>query len=484
MHIIPMGGRVKSAGVGLDCLYGCSIPALNRRIASMRKDPPEALRNAFFPRMGRELRHMLDGIGLYRPMLKTDQGMPGNFLEFRIDPGLNVSTLSRTTILFEEGAIFAEEWGGLRNGALHHIRDAFRKLDLETTIGDIARLGRREANKGRLPLFFVRPAQAEKPIVFGRDVVKNVEAAVATQLQICIEEAMDRELRETGSVRSHNMLYVQPDVYIERHGAVTIEAIRCPDVGFFLTQLHDEADGSRILPGLVGLMKDMRTKVCQHIINRMGTAITILTRDEVLNNHEDMLEIREIESLTEGLQALGAAINVASLGSVGTLAAGTSLLLLNLDYRAAGAQELRTRHARGDLICYPNPFVQEACQEMAGLSSFTIDPGNRLRKPFLDLARSTPSSDAGLNDVIRRLDDNLNRCQLHGDILHMKLASEVVPVFRTSMHSWRQFAMRAARPENDAKPIVMMSVPVKPERLLLTSSTGPRLHVFRFMAVV
>jgi hypothetical protein len=178
MHIVPIGGRIKAASVGLDLLYPTDGENLDDRIRRARKDPSEELRLAFFPKTGKELRHMLDGIGLYRPMLKTDQGMPGNFFPFWIAPSLTMTDLSRRSVSYQEGALLAEEWGGLRNGALQELRTAFQGLDLAKVFPHLERMEGRQADKGRAPVFLVRPALVDRPIVLGQDIMTAVQAAV------------------------------------------------------------------------------------------------------------------------------------------------------------------------------------------------------------------------------------------------------------------------------------------------------------------
>jgi len=112
------------------------------------------------------------------------------------------------------------------------------------------------------------------------------------------------------------------------------------------------------------------------------------------------------------------------------------------------------------------------------LPEVEIAPTNPHRASFLQLAASRPSS-----EVRQRLLHLIEKKGITGDIIHAVLASETIPIFRQSLHSWRHFAIRAARPENKDGNILLRSIPARPDNLLLTSTTGPRLHAFRFMCV-
>lgn len=477
-NVIPVGGRIKAASVGLSHLYNPrNVAELDRAIADLRRKPFEELRRAFFPLIGPELKMRLDGTGLYRPVLKTDQGMGGNFLPFTISDQAT-SDLSVRNIEHEEGLAFPEAWYLASEDAVREIQRRFLGLDLRGTYEVLEpHLVRRRAEKGRTPFFFARPAMPDRPVVFGADVVHRVERAVTETLEHYEDLARAFEEHTRGSSSQSNVIYFQPDVFVLADGTVAVERINCPDVGFFLVDL--EFRGSVILPRIQEIVQGLREVVCRAIVERVGKRVVLVTRDEVFESREDLLEIGEIESLRHGLEACGASVEALPVSQVGMLRSGTSVVLLNLKWQPPELDSLLDRHRRGELECFPNPYFQRMSQIWTGLPQRKV--GDEYREDFLRLAGSAPLESEGVIDVVNRLDKLLTRSGFEDDVLYVQLAQETVPVFRRALHSWRQLAKRARREENAKGPIRMYSLPVKPANLLITSSTGPRLHVFRFM---
>src|SRR5437762_3295422 len=124
--ILPFGGRIKSASIGLDHLYA-DITEVDTTIKELRQDPPKEFCAAFFPRTGKDLKQALRGVGFFRPSLKTDQGMPGNFFPFSIDLNRQTSDLSRRVVAREEGLAIPEGWFRDRNGLTERVQTSFRK---------------------------------------------------------------------------------------------------------------------------------------------------------------------------------------------------------------------------------------------------------------------------------------------------------------------------------------------------------------------
>lgn len=479
LHIVPIGGRIKSASIGLNRFYSGQTGAeLNETISRLRRSPCEDLRRAFFPRVGKELRHMTSGIGLYRPSLKTDQGMPGNFLPFGIDMKVKETNLDIRHIAAEEGIAIPETWSA-GNNLERAVQRAFLHFDLETTYELLQHLGTRRAEKGRLPFMFIRPAMPEHPFVFGADTVERVMGEINRVFAQCVTRAQAREHEQTGNVHTPNALYVQPDVFVLADGTIKIERFNCPDVGFFLASLG--IDGARILPQIGMTMKSILKCVVNKIASQMGERITIVTRDEVIGQQEDVLELLEISMLQSALTLAGAVVDVIPVSAVNSVDTGTRLLLLNLDYRSESTAALLKRHASGEVDCFPNPYLQITCNEFSGLDELTIDRASKHGRLLLERASSNPGSEAGIEEAIRLIDQSLHRGGIESDILHVVLETETVPVFRSALHSWRQFVTRAGRLQNEKGAIRIRGVPAHPDNILLTSSTGPRLHAFRFM---
>ncbi len=328
-----------------------------------------------------------------------------------------------------------------------------------------------------MPFFFARPAATNRQIVFGTDIVQRVEEAVTKTLATYSEQARKLEESTRGSSSQSNVIYFQPDVFVLADGTVAVEKINCPDVGFFLADI--EFNGSTTLPRIQEIIRELRKIVCSAIVEHVGRKVILVARDEIFDRKEDLLEIGEVESLRYGLESCGATVEILPVSEVGILPSGSAVVLLNLNYKSSEVATLLDRHGRGELECFPNPYFQQVCQGSTGLPHQTVT--GQYRERFLQLAGSAPLKPEGIVDVVNRLDQILIKSGIKDDILYIHLAQEMVPVFRWSLHSWRQFAKRIHREENIGGHIRICGLPVEPNNLLITSPTGPRLHVFRFM---
>lgn len=483
---MAVGGRIKSASVGLNDLYiSKDICELNEHLRKLRDRPPRELLEAFFPSDFGRLKQMMRGIGFYRPILKTDQGMAGNFLPFRIDLTTEATDLSVRTIQQREGIAIPEAYYDHDKKVVSAVQHAFHGLEFKTVDSMLQNLdGSREAIKGRGPFFFIQPAMTDQVIVFGYDIVNKVNKAVNSFLEIVQQKAIEMEKQYRGTFQDASLLYCQPDVFILSDGTVVVEKINCPDVGLFLNVLDDPF--SSILPLIKNTVQKMHETVCTAIISVLDTnkRVAILTRDEVIKSQEDVLEIGEIESIKQGLQSQGIDVDVYSLSMIDEIPIGREVILLNLDYGTKGINRLFDRHHRQEIKCYPNPFFQLASQKASGLSQMIIP--SEFHSKFIQLIDSRPKDEIALGQILKRLNQLLCMYDIKSDILHIDIGYEVVPIFRRAMHSWQQLARRIKRYNENGKKEIMikvMEIPASPANLLITSSTGSRLHTFRFMCV-
>ncbi|MFH1252972.1 MAG: hypothetical protein V1664_01415 [Candidatus Uhrbacteria bacterium] len=470
--IAPVGGRVKAAGIGLDHLFSEEDPvALDRQLKLMIARPSLEHLVAFFPSDHARLRQVLKSVGFFRPSLKTDQGMPGNFLQFEIDPTLERSVLETRTIVRVENLAIPEPHAELDLQTIETVQAKFFAGHFEETAEMLEQLPSREAEKGRLPFFFIRPAVADQPITFGQDIVRKVEQATRRLTeQVCAE---------TG-VAQPNLIWCQPDVFILKDGTVQIERLNCPDVGLFLRGLKHRL--SKNLPKLIELMTELKSRLCQTIVRAIPgpEPIWIVTRDEVLINNEDLLEIGEIEELRNGLNELGRGLCVVGLSEVDKIKPGASVVLLNLDHQHPAINHLYERVEMGEIDCFPNPRFQAACQRATGLTSLTVP--ERHREKFLSLIGSEPKNEAAHRTIINQIERFTRGNGLNTPIIYARVGSELVPVLHRSLHSWRQLKRRTER-QAPNESISLLAVPATPDNLLLTSASGPRLHVFRFLCL-
>lgn len=480
IEVVSIGGRVKAAAVGMSHLYPVDndVVALDKKLRALRDNPPRELLEAFFPSDHKRLRQMMHGIGFYRPILKTDQGMSGNFLPFQIDEKVGSTNLTPMSISREEGIAIPEPWYPHNPDTVHFVQQHFHSLDFDALQGVFEELGQREAGKGRAPFFLIRPAAADREIVVGRDIISRVNCVVGLLMEKIIEEARKLEQNYSGKHQGINLLYCQPDVFVFADGTVVVEKINCPDVGLFLSGLQNPF--STILPAVQKVTRGLQQMICKTIASNICTSdIALITRDEVLTSREDVLEMGEIEALKHGLASLGIRVETYPVSRVQDIRTGSHVLLLNVDYQTAGAHTLLKLHGQEELVCYPNPFFQMACPKASGLADHVIPA--RYQERFLQLAGSHPKDAKALRDVWQQLNRLLYNNGIESDIIYGDIGEEVVPIFRRSMHSWQQLPKRVVRKETPR--VTLRSIPATPRNLILRKDTGPLLHVFRFMCV-
>jgi hypothetical protein len=477
MKSVLIGGRIKAAAVGMDHFYSTNdIVELGERLRQVREHPLPELLQAFFPSDHGRLRQMMRGIGFYHPTLKTDQGMGGNFASFRIDSRAKDTNNGINKFSTEEGIAIPEDWYVHDEGTIRHIQERFQSFDLHGVDATLSELPTRNAERGRSPFFLIRPARTEKDIILGYGIVKRVDEAVNNLLEVIAGAARETEATYAGKSQDSNLLYCQPDVFIMADGTVVVEKINCPDVGLFLCGIANPF--STILPGIQAIMRELLGAVCQTIACKVASrTVALITRDEVLEHKEDVLERTEIKVLGQGLASLGVKSRVYTVSQVSGIPEGSFCILLNLDYHTPDT-DLLSRHSRGELVCYPNPFFQMACQRMTGLVEHNVP--SQYRESFLRLIGSHPKDEEATRNVWGQIENLLCKYGIESDILHVDIGDEIVPVFRRSMHSWQQLANIIKKRAFQGQ-ISIREVPVEPGQLMVTSDTGPRLHTFRFM---
>lgn len=477
MRMVQVGGRIKSAAIGLNDF--CESGDLDNHFSNIRRKPPLELLKAFFPSSSVRIKNLLNGVGFYRPLLKTDQGMGGNFLPFWIDGNLHKTDLSSRMIIEEENLAIPEEWYDHQQEVVEQVQREFFVGNYQIVYQILDNLASRKAGKGRTPFFLLRPARMDKSIIFGSDICYKVNGLVNKFLQFICEEAKQLEIQQTGKCREANIIYCQPDVYISSEGKIVIEKINIPDVSMFLESFKHPY--SEILPDIQKIISKLGDAVLSSFQKSisLNRSVYIVTRDEVINKQEDLLEIGEIKKMKEGLNRLGYKVDIISVNNIDNVLVDSAVILMNLNYRESGCGKLIDRHSVGEISCFPNPFVQMVAQKSIGLKKIFIPES--VQNNFLSLISSQPKSEKGLIDVKRRIEKHLIQYGIFGDILHIDTGVEIIPVFRHLIHSWRQVVLRIKK--NGCSGISIIEIPVELYRSLLQSSTGVRMHVFRFMFV-
>lgn len=492
LTIAPTGGRIKSAGVGLDLLGDLRQPiALDARIRELRKAPPPELLLAFFPGDRARIRHMLEGIGFFRPFLKTDQGMGGTFAPFTVNPDRDAPQYPATFREFEYVAL-PEMHADLDAETITHMQDVFYAQNFRATAEAHAQLGTREANKGRSSFFFIRPAVTSAPAIMSQSVLHGIETAMNELLRKTRQQAADAEREATGDVRPANLIYCQPDAYVDASGRVHIERIQTPDVGCFINELaHPHAHVLHRVQDVMRTSGEAIVRAIETSIGHTRREIALVTRRGVLERHEDMLELLEMRYLQKRLSERGYHAISYSLASVADIPRGTPTLLMNIDYtRHDEVAPLLERHARGEIDTYPNPYVQHALRRATGLATYTTTSKKHIQR-LIETAKGLPKHDDAHLQKIETLRAILEKIGVTDDtLLHVDIGNETIPILTSSSISWRTFATRAEKiAEDHNTPITELqmhfrAIPFSAEHHLVTGPHGPHLHVFRSTATI
>jgi len=519
---------VKAAGVSFQYLYDVSpfqkeeTPESAQQTTSafkrLRSNPPVLLRSSFFPLERSEVKaRMKASPALLRPMLKTDQGPAGNFLGFNIKDQITLtqsrfstaSGLAIPEIYFQEQLIQHPELmplvAQIQNNFLQGDEDAailaLEQLSIECEAKNIT--FQRTADKGRLPFFFIRPAQtSDGPIVFPLSLTKEIEAAVpqvVSQLETKalltkdlvkqgyrVEQAMDiadnTHMEESNTVGS--MLYFQPDVIVRNDGSFVIDKINIPDVVFFLTQIHT-VDNSAF-NDIRAIVENVQAQVFTAILERFRqeniSDIVIMTRDAVVDNAEDTLELLEIQCIAEKCAEENIDTSVSRISESPSLQTGSHVLLLNTSPTAEGFNDLLVRVARDELTCFPDPFTYLFREE-----AHTY-PHIRLNTQQLNNLRAIVepiSDDVNHPELAYRqhcaLEHFLSRLGFDDeDIFYFTDGSgSQAPVFRYDI---RSFSL-ALNEYTEAQSLELKGLRYKLHDACVVADDGPRLSAFRFMFI-
>ncbi len=505
------GGRVKTAGLGLDLLYPeearlyADDPSperaaqLRAAFREVQDNPPPRLSAAFFPQERRAVKQHLARAGLYRPFLKTDQGPPGTFLPFVTAEG---GEIRAARIVRREGVAVPEAYAAdaltaepASRRAVDRVRELYREYRLEEcaeAIGELAAhvgYDRRDAGVGRGLFFFCNASQPDEPVTIPEHVCVEVERIVNELMERAQGKAAHvRALYRDGMPLSEALAsaetaepverphYFQADVYLTRDGNIQVDQIQLPDLGLFLTQLSP--DGYEILPQVQRIVRDLRARTMEQLA-ALPSPTYLLTRPEVLECGEDTLEQLEIRALREMARELCLDLRVGSPADVSQLPAGAQVLLLNVDLGAPASEALLQRTARGEISCTPDPFLKLLSPELTTLRRVPVR-GKQLER-FLQTIRAGGQMNAKSYHAFHQ---GIDRIYRHGghttDILHVEVPGErtAAPTLRHSVHSFTSLYNTCSR--NGFPDLWIRDVPVNRENAIVHSDTGPHLAAFRF----
>ena len=517
------GGRVKMAAGSVDLYYDAAQPLAGGEVSGayeahenfirLRDNPPAELKAAYFPSVGIELKQRLRGAGLYR-YLRMDQGPGGNFMAFTVDDthGLQQSYDLATAVphaLLEEsikmqirpnselGAVAlsvttAYSQGNLGEtfGLMNHFKEIAQKEDVklpETNVGS------------RNGFFLINPVETgnAKLSADTRPAVHEAlctarSLAAATRHHIKAGRSLDEAVRlarqsPVDSDRPDDLLYFQPDCFVDTCGNVSVERINFPDVGFFLTEIDS---GNNIpLQQVRTIVSGLSQRVADAALGAIETGhVTLVIKDEAVERATDLLEVNESRALVKLLQGVGFSVAVIGLSAHDTLKPDTTALILNPNIASEEYANFCERCVLEDLAVYPDPLLKIFEQEATTMQTFCVS-GTHLNT-LLSLLKPKEITEQNAAKIHDRLNSMLDKGGVprSTDILYAFLPNQKapLPLFRHSLHSFMQLynaVERAKREGTAVECICLRSVPFNRDTAVFGNGHGPRLAAFRPMYI-
>lgn len=522
-------GRVKLAGGTFSTYYdlasnliACEHPAAEqivnaeRSFKNIRNAPPFDLLLAFFPDDYNNIQYRLRGAGAYRH-LRMDQGPGGNFTRFDIDAGVPL----QYNINREQGFAMPEELISeqLNSGNYPElkkleaeIQNAFEHNDYSRTSILVNKFKAAAQNAGlqlhngghvgsKNGFFFIRPAETEQPTRFPLEKIpalrEKIDEALNKSLSLAeytrgylkqnlpFHEAVARaelQYRQNGSTNytDRGTLYFQPDCFVDNQGNIEVEKINLPDVGLFMTLLN--RPGNSCLNRVIKANLDLKDRIKNTAASFLEKdSVTLITREEVLTQKADTLEILEIKALRNMLQELGKQVEIKTLSDYAGLDKNSEILLLNVDNRHPDFGRFTETVVKKDLNCYADPLLYYFKDRATTLKTIQIPEKNL--EQFLQLIKPKDITVKNAENIYQRLQYLMKRFDMNEDILYANISGckMPIPVFKYSLHSFGQIHKAYQKAADKSAGISLSAIPTTPDNAVFLRNGQPRLSAFRFM---
>lgn len=527
-QLIRDGGRVKSAGIPLDFVFNqgelfqaqpgpSSAAEVTRTFLTLRDNPPATLRNRFFPLDRGQVKALTKrSPALFRPILKTDQGA-GKFLPFTVSEKGILAPSFRVAL--EQGYVIVESHFEKQLGLVGYPRDvmneieamrgSFNNKDLFETFLAYERVQlasekrglvfNREVGVGRNAFMFIHPAKAETPIVLPENIVEEAEIKVNSAMGELMQRAEDKKkkfarqhdlpIRETAEIELPH--YFQADVHILPRGKLIVAELQVPDVGLFLADLPSY--GNEALVGIQEIVLSLKEKVVdgfeqtiRKVIKEKGEVpIYVVTRPEVIEQDEDVLENRELQEIQSALLERGYTSEIISAAAAAQLDSNSLLFLFNLDPTSENFKALLKAYlsdSKRKLTMVPDPFLRMVEDEVteykrAELSKTQIENFAALVKEVEIFDRSER-----VYTQLMAVDYFFRQLGIDEDVFHF-----CHPVFPTPVPAYR-YDVRGLHivskmlSDEGIKTVEIRSIPISPKKGVLKDADGGTLYAtFRFM---
>ncbi|KKQ24224.1 MAG: hypothetical protein US40_C0002G0055 [Candidatus Roizmanbacteria bacterium GW2011_GWC2_37_13] len=520
---ISRGGRVKAAGLSLamftdpaEAYFGhpnaINAAMMIETFTRLRKSPPDAIRNRFFPRNHSTHGMLKNGAALSRTSITNHQGI-GQFLAHSEKDGTQTETQLRIDIAEQTGFVILEahlehqinklQYPYGMYSKIQEVKEYFAsgnipeaQLAYERLLLAGEELGiqvQRTAKVGREGLFFIHPSISRFPIEIDSATHEKMQLKGNQLVEIMVEIAnqkqkqfaFDHQLPTPLNKIDYPPLYFQIDFLINKDRSFAVSDVGLPDVGLFLTAI--ESEGNQTVEEAKQTVAGRLNKVSLSIFNKAieygSKTISFITRKSVIENLEDTLEIKEIEVLRGLLEKTGFQTNIISEEQALDMTPDDLGILMNVDTSSPGFQNLLKRRLVEESVpIHPDPFLLLAQNELTELPQVTVS------KESIDLLRgvfsTTEKTDnitksavqlAAVERIIRKL-GMPDEC----DIFHMYIPGQPTPIpFYQFDLKGLQVALNYAV---DAPEVLLRGIPVNPDNAVLFDTNGkPVYATFRYM---
>lgn len=458
--------------------------------SAMRKSPSDAVRNRFFPRSSATSTAIKNGPALPRTSLKNDQGvgtflthnfarvdstmrsrmsmdMPSNYVPHgktqvfnfmnKRDP--HIKPL-RIDIERETGFAIVEEhlvrqMALLPNAAL--LKPQIDEVKKQFSLGDLAAAQsayerlieagnrnnikvQRDASVGREGLFFIHPSIPQQPVEidhFTHNKMEQRGRQLVDQMEEIAHQKRDQFAYENGlfptKKKGFPPLYFQIDYLVDKSRSIQIADIGLPDVGFFLNGIeHEDNPTVQSAQNTVSeRLQDTSSAIQKKSTEHKSKTVCFITRDAVLRNDEDTLEIKEIAELKHAVEALELSTKVISDEEALQMNSDELGILMNVDPSSPAFQMLLKKRATDESVpMYPDPFLLLAQGELTDLPQVTVtrDTLDVLKGIFTCTSRASNSETSAVQSAA--VESIIRRSGMPDDctVLHMYIPNQPTPI--------------------------------------------------------
>lgn len=357
----------------------------------------------------------------------------------------------------------------------------------------------RTKTKWRSPFFICRPAYTEKIIELPINISSNIEKKINSIMELILlcsdyikyifekwEEISKEKILEyllkpknkdyyIWSNLEDSIAYFQADTFINLRWEIIVENIQMPDVWFFLKHLSSKWS----LQDIKKINEKLRKKIVDKILQFWFNKITLITRNEVLDNNEDLLEINEIEVLKTDFEQHGINVSVSSIDDL-NFDENILYLLMNLDYSVINEQIIKLFNlaVKNTKNFSPNPFLQFVSKHITWFNTIRLIEEEKIKEFWII---TNPNHNKINEETFLRIENYFNRLWLDPKkrILNIKklTTDEVLYVSRDSLHSLRKIPNFI----NWEKYIEIIEVPFIDWEQILLKRWHDLLNMFRFM---